>query len=283
MDFKNKNIIITGGSRGIGFAVARAFLHAGGNVCIVARDKKEAARAKKELEKIRSSVCAVMCDVSEEEQVKKIVRHTRRVFKGKIDVLVNAAGIYGPKGRLEDNDMNLWEKTFSVNIVGTAHACRAVIPFMRVKKYGRIITFSGGGEGAFPYFTAYSASKGAIVRFTESLAAELAPDNITVNAVAPGAVNTKLLEEALAAGPKKVGADFYKRSREQKIGGGVPPEKVAELILFLASKQSGYLSGKLFSAVHDKWKEFHLHKKKIAFSDMFNFRRIKPRDRGYDW
>ena len=283
MDFKNKNIIVTGGSRGIGFTVARAFLHAGGNVCIVARDKKETIRAKKELGKISGAISALTCDVSKDAQVKKITHHIKNVFKGRIDVLVNAAGIYGPKGRLEDNDMALWEKTFSVNVIGTAYACRAVIPFMKAKKYGRIITFSGGGEGAFPFFTAYSASKGAIVRFTESLSAELANDNITVNAVAPGAVNTKLLEEVLEAGPQKVGAEFYERSLKQKTDGGASPEKAAELILFLASEQAGYLSGKLLSAVYDKWSGFHHHKKKITSSDIYNFRRIKPKDRGYDW
>lgn len=283
MNFRNKNIIITGGSRGIGFAVARAFLEAGGNVCIAARDIKEITRSKKELQKIRKDVNAIVCDVSQKSCSKKIVQHIQKIFNGKIDVLVNAAGIYGPKGRLEENDIALWEKTFAVNMAGTARACQAVIPFMRTKKSGRIITFSGGGEGAFPYFTAYSASKGAIVRFTESLAAELTNDNITVNAVAPGAVNTALLEEVLTAGPQKVGATFYKRSCEQKASGGASPEKAAELILFLASEQAGFISGKIVSAVHDTWKEFRKYRKKIEISDIYNFRRIKPKDRGYNW
>lgn len=282
-EVKDKNIIVTGGSRGIGLVVARAFAEAGARVCIIARDKEEIKKAILGLRKTQKNAHGFACDISQKGGVAKITRHVRTAFRGRVDVLVNAAGIYGPKGRLEENDLALWEKTFAVNVLGTALACRAVIPFMRKRKTGRIITFSGGGEGAFPYFTAYSASKGAIVRFTESLAAELAKDNITVNAVAPGAVNTALLDEVLSAGPQKVGASFYARSREQKESGGVLPEKAAALILFLASDAAGYLSGKVMSAVHDKWGEFGRYKNKLISSDIYNVRRIKPKDRGYDW
>ena len=196
---------------------------------------------------------------------------------------MNAAGIYGPKGILEENDPALWKKTIEVNLLGTVYMCALVLPLMKRKKFGRIINFSGGGDGPFPYFTAYSSSKGAVVRFTESLAAEVKDFGIMVNAVTPGAVNTKLTEEVLKAGPQKVGKEFYKRSLEQKKSGGVPPGKAAELILFLASKQARFISGKVLSAVRDDWKDSPKHRKEIEQSDIYNFRRIKPIDRGYDW
>ena len=121
------------------------------------------------------------------------------------------------------------------------------------------------------------------MRFTESLAAELVKYNIFVNAVAPGAVNTGLLEEVLKAGISKVGRDFYLASKKQKTQGGVSPDKVRDLLLFLASEQSGNLTGKTISAVRDNWKDIPKHLKMLTKTDIYNTRKIKPQDRGYDW
>lgn len=283
MMFKDKNIIITGGSRGIGFAVAKTFCAEGASVLAVARNKKELIAARQKMAKSRGSYQILTADVSRKSDREKIRRYITKSMKSTVHALVNAAGIYGPIGCLEENEEREWEQTFEVNVFGTAHLCALVVLFMKRKKFGRIINFSGGGEGSRPRFTAYSASKGAIIRFTESLAAEVKDCGITVNAITPGGVNTKFLDDVLHAGPQKAGGDFYEQMREQKRVGGVPPERAAELVMYLASSGASFISGKIISAHRDAWKEFKKHKKEMKTSDIYTFRRIKPKDRGYDW
>jgi len=274
-DFKNKKVIITGASGGIGQAIVKVFAERGAEILAISRSDGGLSKL--------SNVQFLSADVSGVADLKNISRLINGEWGGRVDILVNAAGIYGPMGPLEDNDLELWSKTIAVNLLGTVNMCRLVIPIMKAQKFGRIINFSGGGEGAFPNFTAYSASKGAIVRFTESLAEELKDFGITVNAIAPGAVNTQLLDQVLSAGPEKIGKNFYKKSLKQKSEGGVSPEKAAEIILFLASDAASSLSGKIISAVWDNQKTILEHLKEIQNSDIYNFRRIKPKDRGYEW
>lgn len=283
MMFKDKNIIITGGSRGIGLAVAEAFCTQGACVLAVARNEQELLVAQKKMDGKSDSYHILVADVSRKSGREKIRAYIMTSMKSTIHVLVNAAGIYGPIGRLEENEEKEWEQTFEVNVFGTAHLCALSVPFMKRKKFGRIINFSGGGEGPRPRFTAYSASKGAIVRFTESLAAETKEFGITVNAITPGGVNTKFLDDVLRVGPQKAGGDFYEQMREQKRVGGVPPERAAELVMYLASSGASFISGKIISAHRDAWKEFKKYKKEMKTSDIYTFRRIKPKDRGYDW
>lgn len=281
--FTGKKVVITGGSGGIGSAVAAGFLREGARVLILGIDKKELLGRQRELGKISSQISISAVDVSDRKQVKKLGDFITNQFGGCVDVLVNAAAIYGPIGKLEELDLDFWEKTIRVNLMGTVNMCALVIPFMKKAGHGKIINFSGGGDGAFPRFTAYSSSKGAALRFTESLAQELIEYKIFVNAVAPGAVNTRLLEEVLEAGKDKVGKEFYLASKKQKAQGGTSPDVVSNLILFLASEESGNLSGKMISAVHDDWKIIPGHLKTLTKTDIYNTRRIKPRDRGYDW
>lgn len=278
MDFRN--VVVTGGSRGIGFAIAQAFINEGSRVLLVARNESELRVAQG---KLGEHALIAICDVADAEAVARLSDRIEQEFDDRVDVLVNAAGIYGPMGLLEDNNSGDWKKTFEVNVFGTMLMCRLVLPYMKKVGFGRIINFSGGGEGAFPRFTAYSSSKGAILRFTESLAGEVKGDGITVNAIAPGAVNTALMEEVLAAGAEKVGEDFYQKSIEQKESGGIPAQKAAELVLFLTGDEAAFLTGKLFSAVHDNHDVLRSHAEDIAHSDVYNVRRIKPKDRGFDW
>lgn len=283
MKYKNKKVIITGGSRGIGLAVAKAFLREGAHVLSIARDRKELEKLKKQLEKINGVYAILQVDVSKSAKRAKVKKYIKNKFNGAIDILINAAGIYGPIGYLEENNKDLWEKTFKVNVFGTVHMCALTLPFMKKQKWGRIINFSGGGDGPFPRFTSYSASKGAIVRFTESLAAEVKDFGITVNTITPGGVNTKFLQDVLDAGPEKVGKEFYRRSLEQKKEGGVSPKLAAELILYLTNDNTEFLSGKVISANRDNWKDFKKYKNVLESSDVYTIRRIKPQDRGYEW
>ncbi len=281
MILKNKKIIITGGSRGIGRAIAEAFLREGAEVLLVARGRAELVKTEKEF--ANSSVFICQGDVSKPEDIKEIFKKTVAIWSGEVDVLINAAGIYGSKGLLEETGEDEWLQTILVNLFGTVLMTRCVIPLMKKKREGVVINFSGGGEGSFPRFSAYAVSKSGVVRFTETVAEEVRPWGIRINAIAPGAVNTGLLEEVLEAGPEKVGKDFYERSKKQKEEEGVSPEKAAKLCLFLASEKSRGLTGRVLSAVWDDLESTAEHINEIMNSDIYTFRRIKPIDRGYGW
>jgi 3-oxoacyl-[acyl-carrier protein] reductase len=155
---------------------------------------------------------------------------------------------------------------------------------MRQQKSGKIIVLSGGGATQpMPGFSAYAASKAAVVRLTETLADELRDDHIDVNAIAPGALNTRLLDEVLAAGPDKVGQAFYDRSVKQKAEGGTSLEKGAALCAFLLSPESDGVTGRLLSAVWDPWADLPARRDELAKSDIYTLRRIVPKERGRDW
>jgi NAD(P)-dependent dehydrogenase (short-subunit alcohol dehydrogenase family) len=130
--------------------------------------------------------------------------------------------------------------------------------------------------------SAYAASKAAVVRLAETLALELASRRVDVNALSPGALNTQMLDEVLAAGPERVGEQRYRQALSQKSGGGAPPERAAELAVWLASPASDGITGKLLSAVWDPWERLAEHRTELA-SDIYTLRRIVPADRGLDW
>src|SRR5436190_5029126 len=125
-------------------------------------------------------------------------------------------------GPIEDVAWDAWVEAIQINLFGTVLMCRELIPLLRARGYGKIINLSGGGATApLPRFSAYAASKAAVVRLTETFAEELRDAHIDVNAIAPGALNTRLLDELIAAGPERVGASFYQRSLKQRDEGGV--------------------------------------------------------------
>ncbi|MDP3800223.1 MAG: SDR family oxidoreductase [bacterium] len=278
---KNKRVVITGGGRGIGKTIAREFLKEGAEVLLVARTRLELEATQNELA-VLGRVEILAADVSREIDVTRISNKIYGLWGG-VDILVNAAAIQGPIGHITDVDVDEWLRAIEVNLFGTFLMIRAVAPFMKNTCYGKIINFAGGGEGAYPNFTAYVSSKGGVVRLTETVAAELKGFNIDINAIAPGAVNTKMLDDVLVAGPIGAGQETYRKSLEQRESGGVPPEKAARLVLFLAGSASDGLSGKVISAIWDDYDKFPEHLKEIMESDIYSWRRIKPKDRGYDW
>lgn len=269
---KDKVALVVGGSRGIGRAIAEAYLKEGARVCLVARSREELKAVKAEL-KALGEVESCPADVSRAGDVGAMVEAVLQIF-GRIDVLVNGAGIYGPIGPSEEVDFEKWKETFAINVFGAFRVMQEVIPHMKKQKSGKIINFSGGGDGPLPRFSAYHASKGAIVRLTETIAAEVKDYGIEVNCFAPGAVNTKFLEEALAAGVEKVGKERYEKLLKQKAEGGVPPEKAAALCVFLASDASNGLSGKFLSAVWDEYSTWGPKEiAEIMKTDQFTLRR----------
>jgi NAD(P)-dependent dehydrogenase (short-subunit alcohol dehydrogenase family) len=267
--------VITGGGRGIGEAVALAFAGEGATVVLAARTASELAQVAAKVRAAGGAAVSIPTDVSSHDDVCKLVQGAVDAC-GRVDVLVNAAGILGPVGPLWEADPKAWKRAVEVNLYGTFLCCRAVVPHMMKRRRGKIVNFSGGGAASpLPRMAAYGASKAAVVRLTETLAEELMPFNIEVNAIAAGMVNTRLLDAVLDAG--ELGGDQFARVRRLRDTGegGVPPEVPAALALWLASDDSHGLTGKLISAPYDGWRSWDERKiSALKTSPWFTLRRI---------
>jgi NAD(P)-dependent dehydrogenase (short-subunit alcohol dehydrogenase family) len=254
MKLAGKVAIVTGGSRGIGFAMARALGAEGARIAIASRTAAELEEARSKLEGMRVEALAQRVDVACFDDVRALVEAVTSRWN-RIDVLVNNAGVMGAIGRLDECDIAAWKMAIEVNLFGTMHACRAVLPHMRAMGRGTIINVAGagvGGPAVAPRVSAYASSKAAIVQFTEALAREVQADGVHVNAVSPGAVVTEMTAAVIAAGADKVGAELHQRTLEQRASGGESPELAARLVVWLASRGSEGPTGKLLSAKWDK-------------------------------
>jgi NAD(P)-dependent dehydrogenase (short-subunit alcohol dehydrogenase family) len=281
-----RTAIITGASRGLGLEISRSFINAGANIVMVSRDEAWLDRAQSEILSIAGNgqrIEKFTADISIPDDVHKLVRYSLELFN-RVDILVNNAGVYGPKGRIEEIEWAEWIQALQINLIGCVLLCREILPSFKEQRSGKIIQLSGGGATSpMPMLSAYAVSKAAIVRFVETLAEEVRDYHIDVNAIAPGALNTRLLEEILEAGPEKVGQVFYERSIKQKQEGGTPFKKGADLAVFLASTASNGITGKLISAVWDPWEDLPEHIDDLKKSDIYTLRRIVPGDRGMTW
>ncbi len=281
-----KVAIITGANQGLGLEIARKYVSAGADVMLCARNLALLQEVQLDLNKLSApgqKIIFKACDVSVETDVQSLVSETLEKL-GDCHILVNNAGIYGPKGEIEDVDWSEWVKAIEINVFGSVLMCRTILPHFKAQGYGKVIQLSGGGAtNPLPRISAYAVSKAAIVRFAETLAEEVRGSGIDVNAIAPGALNTRMLDEVLEAGPEKVGKDFYERSLKQKESGGSPLDRGAELAVFLASVASDGITGKLISAVWDDWEHWPEHLDELSTSDVYTLRRIAGRDRGFEW
>jgi NAD(P)-dependent dehydrogenase (short-subunit alcohol dehydrogenase family) len=275
MKLQKQVAIITGAGRGIGKVIALAYAHEGADMVLVSRTLSEVEETATQIRAMGRHALALKVDVSNKDAVEKMVRLALQEF-GRIDILVNNAGILGPVGPLIENDSDEWIETVKVNLLGVFLCCKAVAPLMIKQGKGKIINLSGGGAASSrPFFSAYAASKTAIVRLTEILAAELKEFNVQVNAIAPGAVNTSIHNQVLSAG-ERLGESVLAEARKVKKTGGTPPDVPAALAVFLASDESGGLTGKLISAVWDNWKELGKQADRVNSSDLYTLRRIVP-------
>jgi len=274
MLLSGKVSIITGGSMGIGKAIAAAFLREGSSCVIIARGEDALAATVRELAAIGPPVKAFAGDVSNEQDVAELIDFALEEF-GTVDVFVNCAGVLGPIGQSTEVDPGRWWKTLEVNLLGTFLCCRAALQAMvPQQKRGKIINLSGGGAAApFPGFSAYAASKAAVVRLTETLAEEYKQYGIDINVIAPGAVNTRLLDQMLDAG-EAAGPEQTQRALKQKEEGGASPELAAELAVYLASSRSDGLTGKFLSAVWDDWRSLPDRIDEVMGSDLYTLRRV---------
>jgi NAD(P)-dependent dehydrogenase (short-subunit alcohol dehydrogenase family) len=269
--------VITGGGRGIGEAVALAFAKEGATVVLAARTASELDQVAAKAIAAGGAAVAVPTDVSSAPEVSRLMERALDAY-GRVDVLVNAAGIHGPIGPLWEADPDAWKRAIEVNLYGTFLCCRAALPEMVKRRQGKVINFSGGGAASpLRHLAAYGASKAAVVRLTETLAEEVKPFNIQVNAIAPGLVDTRLHDDTLAA-KEQAGDEFARVRRLRQTGaGGVPRELPAALALWLASEKSHGLTGKLIAAPHDDWQNWDERKiSRVMAAAWFTLRRLDP-------
>jgi NAD(P)-dependent dehydrogenase (short-subunit alcohol dehydrogenase family) len=280
---ERQRVLVTGASQGLGFEIARAFAQTGADVAICARDAVRLADAAARLRRDNPAVDIAdhVTDVGRESDVDALVAAVARQFGG-LDVLVVNAGVYGPKGAIDDVVWSEWVDAIRINLLGAVYCTRCALPLLRRSRRGKIIILSGGGATKpLPFISAYAASKAGIVRFGETLAEEVRGE-IDVNMVAPGALNTRLLDEVLLAGPAVLGEAFHAAARKQAEVGGTPLRVGAELCVFLASAAADGITGKLISAPWDPWPRFAGEKERLD-GDVYTLRRIVPEERGWSW
>jgi NAD(P)-dependent dehydrogenase (short-subunit alcohol dehydrogenase family) len=274
---QDKVALVVGAGRGIGEAIALRFAAEGARLILAARTAPELHAVTERVKAAGGIAHFVVTDVTAPPEVAFLVEKSIELF-GRLDILVNAVGTYGPIGRVWEVEAREWANTFSANLFGPFLLCQSVLPHMIRAGRGKIINFSGGGATSpLCRFSAYGVSKAALVRLTETLAEEVKEFNIQVNAIAPGAVDTKLQDSVLAAGERA--GDLLQRIRRlRETGeGGTPREVPAELAVFLASDDSRNLTGRLISAPNDKWESWTDERiEQVMSQPWFTLRRMDP-------
>lgn len=269
---KEKNVILTGAGGGIGKVITRHFLDAGANLILIDNSEDSLDKLKIEHKENAHRIQYFTGDITNCGGIKSIINQV--VAENEvIDVLINNAGIQAPIGPFQKNDLSLWKKNIDVNLFGAVNMTHSVLPSMIRYRKGKIINMSGGGSTSpRPNFSAYAIAKTGIVRFTETIAVELQKYNIDVNAVAPGAINTGMLDEVLES--EDLAGKEYMSSLKRKEIGGNDPNLAAELIIFLASEYSDGITGKLISAPWDPWNDKSFQDLLREDKDLATLRRI---------
>jgi len=265
--------LITGGGRGIGQAIARAYAAEGAKLTLAARPGAELQETSAAIQdRFGSEVLTVITDVTDRAQLENAVAQTLDRY-GVIDVMVNNAGNTGQIGPLWTLDPDRWANTIAVHVLGTYYGCRAVIPPMLERGYGRIVNMFGVGG---PNDTSYDAAKTAIINMTENLSVELAGSGITVNAISPGSIHTRMWEEVRDMALEAGDMEMYEKGVQVTSGGGASIERAAELAVMLGSDQCGNLSGRLIRANLDDFEGIPANVDAIMASDAYLLRRVDP-------
>ena len=273
----NLRVVLTGSSSGLGKVLANRLRAAGHAVWGISR--------RSPVEPLPPGARHTACDVSDWPALAAAAREVVAAW-GQVDALVCCAGVQGAIGPATTLDPAAWSDTVRANLDGTFYSIRAFFAPLTAAKVrrGKIICLSGGGAtGPRPNFSAYAVAKTGIVRLVETLAHEWVDLPLDINAVAPGALPTRLTDETLALGPEKVGASEYAAALKTAAQGPAAFDKVCGLVEALLSEGSDGITGRLLSAPWDPWPSLAEHRAELAASDVFTLRRIVPEDRGQRW
>jgi len=240
MRLRNKVAVITGGAQGIGRAIVLGMAREGARVVVADLQYEKACSVADEVKMLGRDALAIGVNVSEEESVQHLAEATFADF-GRIDILVNDAGVY-LKSLVVDMSEADWDRTLDINLGGNFLCCRAFVPARRALKSGRMISMASGiGHYGMKQFSHYAASKAAIIGFIKSLARELGPDGITVNAICPGSANT-----AMPRGHRSE-EEVMQRLHSTPLPHVLEPEDIAGPVLFLASDAAAYITGQSYN------------------------------------
>jgi NAD(P)-dependent dehydrogenase (short-subunit alcohol dehydrogenase family) len=270
------NIVVTGSSSGIGRALVLRLLGEKHSVWGLARsDQSEFAAAQ------GGAFHAARCDVANWEAVSRATRLVDAEWSH-VDGLVCCAGSQGEVGPAFTANPVRWSATVRANLDGTFNSVRSFHPLLaRAPRRAKVVCFSGGGATKpRANFSAYGVAKAAIVRLVETIAEEESQAPLDINAVAPGAIATRLTDEVISLGPDIAGQAEFDSALKQKAGGGASLERALDLVEWLLSPKSDGISGKLLSAPWDPWPGLVEHVATLARSDVYTLRRITPEDRG---
>lgn len=253
-----RTVIVTGGSSGLGLFISKSFASIGDRVIIVARNEAKLKASTLSLQSLGLDVSFRRLDVTDAFKVKSVFEEVNNTY-GAIDVLVNCAGVLGPAGRLDTVEIDDWVANINSNLIGPALTMREAIKHMLFKGAGKIVNISGGGAvKALPTLSAYCASKAGLIRLTETVAAEFFDRNIQVNAVAPGFIVSGIHDQIINTS-SNLDRNLRNELIEKISTGGDSPYPTCDLCLFLTSQESNHITGRLISAIHDKWQEFKSH------------------------
>ncbi|HVU34807.1 MAG TPA: SDR family oxidoreductase [Opitutaceae bacterium] len=271
------NIVVTGSSTGIGRALAEKLLAQGHQIWGLARsDQRDLVAAH------GGRFSASRCDVADWSQVEQCAADVGAAW-AHVDGLVTAAGAQGEIGPALSVDARRWSETVRANLDGTYFAVRAFAGLLsRAPRRAKVVCFSGGGATKpRPRFSGYGVAKTGVVRLVETIAEEEHGRALDINAIAPGAINTRLTDEVIALGPSVVGEVEYAAAQKQKATGGASLDKALGLIEWLLSPASDGISGRLISAPWDPWSTLGNHTSELE--DIYTLRRVVPEDRGKKW
>jgi len=269
------NIVVTGSSTGIGRALVLRLLGEGHRVWGLARSDQSTFEPGE-----KGGFHSTVCNVSNWAEVEGAMRQVAAAWKF-VDGLVCCAGSHGEVGPAVRANPGRWSATIRANLDGTFYAIRACHPLLvKAPRRAKIVCFAGGGATkARANFSAYGVAKTGIVRLVETIAEEEIQAPLDINAVAPGAIATRLTDEIIALGPDIAGQGEFDSAVKQRAGGGASLERALDLVEWLLSSKSDGITGKLLSAQWDPWQGLSEHAANLARSDVYTLRRIIPEDR----
>lgn len=250
-EFKNKNVLVTGAGRGIGKRLALGFARLGARIGLISRSKAEIDLAHIEIEQAGGNALRIRADVTDPEQLTLAVDRLRVHFGSAVDILICAAGVTGPLTQFVQTTAKAWTDALQINLMGAVYSCRAVLPQMIERRSGKIVVLTCAADDLPKLsFSAYSTSKTALVRFVESVSAEVMDHNVQINCFDPGPAYTSLTDEIIRA-ESRLEPRVVAEAKEARRTGGVSPELQVEHVTFLASEQSNHISGKLIHVTDD--------------------------------